>query len=58
MSWVETKERNPDKDGLYKIRANDWVSHVKQAYYVAETDYWVHDDGFWLPCDIGPYVTH
>lgn len=58
MDWIENKTRKPDKDGLYKVKVDGWLSKVRQAYYEVITDSWIHDDGSWLPVDISQYVLY
>ena len=58
MGWIDNKLRRPDSDGLYKVKVSGCFSKVRQAYYEVITSSWIHDDGSWLPVDIGLYVTH
>ena len=58
MSWVPLSTNKPVTSSYYKVKATGAYSNVNGVYYDIHTDAWIHDDGTWLPVDIGAYVTH
>ena len=57
-NWKAINEEKPPHSGLYKVIAECHLLSVKCARYIAEIDRWIDDDGWWLPMDVTPYITH
>lgn len=56
-NWKAINEEKPPCSGLYKVMVENQLS-IKCARYIAETDRWIDDDGWWLPTDVTPCITH